>query len=319
MYASTTTAKPQVKITLPGSSQCLTLLHDEPTGMFCAIEPVSDKSGGGFRDPDGVGVLVPSHFSILEGHQDLSDVKISEELLTSAFQTMYGAKPFHFLHDEHKKRKRVFSASGNHMSAPRCSIGPLCEAYIRHCVSANTVASDSIACELFPYCMTLNASIRSSRNPLKFLVPVVASKIQTTLYTVTLDAYVREGIIAQEAFDTSVNGKEAIMKLDKESNAVNRDYLSRRDSAGNHDYRLTLDTQRRIADLNCVKGHIGAGRMQDRQPTPLDFPDLFDVKDQLTKKRLSKVTNKTKMTVRPPKAEATRKSMRLIANSPLFK
>ncbi len=190
-------------------------------------------------------------------------------------------------------------------------------AYIRHCVSTNSIASDSIACELFPYCMTLNSSIRSSRNPLKFLVPVVRDKIQATLYSVTLDAYIREGIIAQEAFDTSVNGKEAIMKLDEESQAVNEEYLSRKDSAGNHDYRATLDTQRKIADLNCVKGHIGDGHLQDRQPTPLDFPDLFDVKNELTKKMLSKVTNK-KMTVRPPKAAPKRKSMRLIAQSPMY-
>ncbi len=146
VYASTTTAKPQVRITLPGANKSLTLLQDEPTGMFCAVEPVSDKSKGGFRDPDGVGVLVPSHFSILERHQDMSDVKISEELLTSAFQTIYGAKPFHYLHDEHKKRKCVFNASGNHMSAGMCSIGALCDSYIRHSVSTNTIAFDSILC-----------------------------------------------------------------------------------------------------------------------------------------------------------------------------
>ncbi len=139
VYASTTTAKPQVKITLPGASKCLTLMHDEPTGMFCAVEPVSDKSRGGFRDPDGVGVLVPSHFSILERHQDVSDVKMSEELLTSAFQTIYGAKPFHYLHDEHKKRKRVFSASGNHMAAAICSIGALCDAYASTWVSLSGI------------------------------------------------------------------------------------------------------------------------------------------------------------------------------------
>ncbi len=312
VYASTTPEKPHVRLSLPGSDQHLKLLYDQPTASYSADEPVCDRRSGGFRDADGVGVLVPSHFSILERHQDMSTVRMSEELLTTAFQSLYGARPFHYMQDEHKKKRCVLNTSGSHMSTGMVNLGVLCDSYMRHSTATNTIAADSIACELAPYCSALNASIRNSKNPLKYLAPV-RDKTQAVLYSVALDSYIREGIIAQEAFDLSVNGRLAISKLNEESQEVTQEYLNQKDSVGNHDPRETVDVQRKIADLACVKLHISEGHLQAGKPTPLDFPDLYDAKDKLTQKMLSKISKKT---VRPPTtATPRRRSARLYAKS----